>query len=75
MPRLSRVNSATGLYLTPAGQVVVEYGSRRIPMLPAQYKANGYRPALEKLAAKPLPASKSQAARGGLRAVVKGPQR
>jgi hypothetical protein len=71
--RLSRTSPATGLYLTPEGRVVVEYSSRRITLPPAQYRANGYKPALEKLAAKPFPADKSQAARGGVRAVGTGP--
>ena len=36
---------AKGLYLMPDGQVLVEYGRRRrVPISPAQYKANGYSP-------------------------------
>jgi len=44
---------ATGLYLTPDGMVVVDYGKRKIPMSPAKYKANGYKPSYEKLMDKP----------------------
>ena len=42
----------TGLYLTPEGKVLVNYGKRQIPICIAQYKANGYKPPYEKLAAK-----------------------
>ena len=50
---------ATGLYLL---QVMVAYGPRHIPISGAQYKANGYKPALEKLMiAKSLAALKSPA--------------
>jgi hypothetical protein len=42
----------TGLYLTSEGKVVVDYGKRKIPISAAQYKANGYKPAYEKLTAK-----------------------
>jgi hypothetical protein len=63
---------AIGLYLTPDGRVVVEYGSRRIPMPLAEYRANGYKPALEKLAVKRPPAFKPQAAGRGVRAVGSG---
>jgi hypothetical protein len=44
---------ATGLYLTPDGMVVVDYGARKIPISPAQYRANGYKPSFEKLMDKP----------------------
>ena len=44
---------ATGLYVTPDGKVMVAYGSRLIPIAGAQYKANGYRPSLEKLTVQP----------------------
>lgn len=40
---------ATGLYVLPDGSVMVAYGRRQIPVSCAQYKANGYKPALEKL--------------------------
>jgi hypothetical protein len=40
---------ATGLYLLPDRSVMVAYGHRQIPISRAQYKANGYKPALEKL--------------------------
>jgi hypothetical protein len=32
---------------------MVSYGPRRLPIPRAQYKANGYKPVLEKLAVKP----------------------
>jgi hypothetical protein len=44
---------AIGLYVTPDGKVMVAYGSRLIPIADAQYKANGYKPSLEKLKVKP----------------------
>jgi hypothetical protein len=42
----------TGLYLLPEGSVMMAYGPRHIPISCAQYKANGYKPVLEKLVAK-----------------------
>jgi hypothetical protein len=44
---------ATGLYLLQDGTIMVAYGSKKIPLSPAQYKANGYKPAFEKLKVKP----------------------
>ena len=44
---------ATGLYVLSDGMVAVSYGARTIQIPAAQYRANGYRPALEKLGAKP----------------------
>jgi hypothetical protein len=43
------VNMASGLYVMHDGSVMVAYGTRRIAMSRARYKANGYKPALEKL--------------------------
>jgi len=43
---------ALGLYITTDGNVVVAYGARQIPLSCAQYKANGYKPSLEKLPVK-----------------------
>jgi hypothetical protein len=40
---------AKGLYLTQDGRVLVEYGKLHVPLSPAQYRANGYRPTYEKL--------------------------
>jgi hypothetical protein len=42
---------AKGLYLMSDGQVLVEYYGkcRRVPIPSAQYKANGYKPPLDKL--------------------------
>jgi hypothetical protein len=40
---------ANGLYVTSAGEVMVDYGTRAIPISPAQYRANGYKPPFEKL--------------------------
>jgi hypothetical protein len=37
------------------GQVLVEYGKRRVPISPAQYRANGYRPLCDKLPPEALP--------------------
>ena len=41
---------ATGLFVTEDGKVMVEYGTKKIPISEAQYKANGYKPPLRKLA-------------------------
>ena len=41
---------ATGLYVRHDGSVIVAYGLRHISISSAQYRANGYKPALEKLA-------------------------
>jgi hypothetical protein len=46
---------AKGLYLMRDGQVLVEYGKRRVPISPAQYRANGYRPPCDKLPHEALP--------------------
>ena len=46
---------AKGLYLLRDGQVLVEYGKRRVPISPAQYRANGYRPSCDKLLLEALP--------------------
>jgi hypothetical protein len=43
---------ATGLYVLQDRSVMVAYGRRHITISCAEYKANGYRPALEKLVAK-----------------------
>ena len=65
---------ATGLYLLQGGSVMVAYGHRRIPISRAQYQANGYSPALEKLAAKP-PSRSETASQGGRRAPSSEPDR
>jgi hypothetical protein len=43
---------ASGLYVTPDGKIMVAYGARQIPLSCAQYKANGYKPAFDKLLVK-----------------------
>jgi hypothetical protein len=53
---------ATGLYVLPDGSVMVAYGPRHIPISSAQYKANGYKPILEKLAVKSPAMQKGAAA-------------
>ena len=40
---------ATGLYMLRDGSVMVACGPRHIPISHSQYKANGYKPPLEKL--------------------------
>jgi hypothetical protein len=40
---------ATGLYILQDGSVMVAYGRRHIPISCSQYRANGYKPAVEKL--------------------------
>jgi hypothetical protein len=42
---------AKGLYLMRDGQVLVDYGTRRVPMPLAQYRANGYVPPYHRLPA------------------------
>ena len=44
---------AKGVYRMPDGRVVVDYSWRRVPISPAQYRANGYRPAYDKLPLEP----------------------
>ena len=62
---------ATGLYILQDGSVMVAYGPRHIPISRAQYKANGYKPSLEKLmTAKSLAAQKSRARPPGERHVA-----
>jgi hypothetical protein len=51
---------ATGLYLLQDGTIMVAYGARKIPISPAQYKANGYRPPFEKLKVKQAGVDKAQ---------------
>ena len=46
---------AKGLCIRQDGAVLVEYGSRKIPIPKAQYRANGYRPTLEELPTEPMP--------------------
>jgi hypothetical protein len=43
---------ALGLYVMQDGSVMVAYGRRRIVLSRAEYKANGYKPPLEKLPTK-----------------------
>jgi hypothetical protein len=40
---------ATGLFVTDDGNVMVDYGKRKIRIPLAEYKANGYRPRFEEL--------------------------
>jgi hypothetical protein len=54
---------ATGLYVMPDDTVMVAYGPKKIQISRAQYKANGYKPPLEKLTAN-LPASDRPPATG-----------
>jgi hypothetical protein len=56
-----RNSVAKGLYLMRDGQVLVEYGKRRVPISPAQYRANGYRPPCEKLPLEALPKAVAEA--------------
>ena len=43
---------ANGLYVTPDGMVMVDYGCMKIPISLAQYRANGYRPPFDRLVPK-----------------------
>ena len=49
---------ATGLYVLQDGSVMVAYGPRHIPISSAEYKANGYKPALRALMANSQGANK-----------------
>jgi hypothetical protein len=40
---------ATGLFVTDDGNVMVDFGKRKIRIPLAEYKANGYRPRFEEL--------------------------
>lgn len=51
---------ATGLYLLQDGTIMVAYGARKIPISPAQYRANGYTPSFEKLKVKPSSPDRAQ---------------
>ena len=51
---------ATGMYVLHDGTVMVAFGARHIQISRAQYRANGYRPALEKLLTKPPAIGKSR---------------
>jgi len=44
---------AKGLHLMRDGQVLVDYGTRQVPISLAQYRANGYRPPCDRLPAEP----------------------
>ena len=58
-----RNSMAKGLYLMRDGQVLVEYGRRRrVPIPPAQYKANGYRPPCHQLPAEAPPRARKELA-------------
>jgi hypothetical protein len=48
---------AKGLYLIGDGYVVVDYGGRRVPISPAQYRANGYVPPYDKVPVEAPPRS------------------
>lgn len=50
---------AIGLYLMNHETIMVDYGTRKIPISRAQYKANGYKPAIEKLIEGPPRCGKS----------------
>ena len=57
---------ATGLYVMQEGSVMVAYGTRHIAISYAQYKANGYKPTLEKLISWEIP----RLCRGGSRSLT-----
>ena len=52
---------AKGLCLMRDGQVLVEYGNRRVPISFAQYRANGYKPACDKLPPDAFPKAVAEA--------------
>ena len=51
---------AKGLYLMRDGQVLVDYGTRRVPISAAQYRANGYRPPFGKLPTEAQPKARKE---------------
>ena len=53
---------AKGLCLMRNGQVLVEYGKRRVAIPPAQYKANGYSPPYDRLPPEALPKARKEPA-------------
>jgi hypothetical protein len=52
---------ASGLYLMNNETIMVDYGTRKIPISRAQYRANGYKPAVENLIEGPQRSGKSSA--------------
>jgi hypothetical protein len=60
---------ATGLYVLQNGSVMVAHGPHHSPISCAQYRANGYKPALEKLNMAESPTAQKQQARPPARRV------
>ena len=60
---------AKGLYIRDDGTIIVDYGSRKIAIPRAQYRANGYRPPAEQLP-KDGPPTTSTDSRAGQRPAV-----
>lgn len=58
---------AIGLYLMNDETIMVDYGTRKIPISRAQYRANGYKPAIEKLIEGPPHCGKSPSSLSGPR--------
>jgi hypothetical protein len=51
---------AKGLCVMQNGQVLVEYGKRRVSISPAQYRANGYKPPCDRLPAEAPPKAREE---------------
>jgi len=64
---------AKGLYIREDGTIIVDYGSRKIAIPRAQYRANGYRPPAEQLP-KDGPPTTSTDSRAGPRHAVDEPK-
>ena len=58
---------AIGLYLMNDETIMVDYGGRKIPISRAQYRANGYKPAIEKLIEGTTRCGKSSSSLSGAR--------
>lgn len=58
---------AIGLYLMNDETIMVDYGTRKIPISRAQYRANGYGPAIEKLFVGPARCASSPSSLSGPR--------
>lgn len=61
---------AKGLCIRQDGAVLVEYGPRKIAIPEAQYRANGYRPLLEKLPRELTPGRDNESVCKGSKAAI-----
>jgi hypothetical protein len=64
---------AKGLYVMRDGQVLVDYGTRQVPISLAQYRANGYRPLCDRLPAEPPSKTRQELGRAEARKAHSAP--